>query len=328
MLAEANIPMDDVPEYYGDGDRLHLLFHFVLNMRLFLALARQEAAPIVDALRRTPPIPPSGQWAMFLRNHDELDLSRLSDEERQEVFAAFGPEPEMQLYGRGVRRRLAPMLGGDLRRLRLAYSLLLTLPGTPVIYYGEEIGMGDDLSLEERNSVRTPMQWSDERNAGFSSAPADALIRPVVAGGPFGYQAVNFTAQTRMGDTLVNALEKMIRVRKERPEFGFGACTVPDVDVPSVLAHRCEWEGEHALAAHNLADRPVSVRVAFGDIPVDHLVDLLGEQVCRLNRDGTYTVELDAYGYRWFKVVLKAAAQTEAAPLPAEARFSAGRGHG
>jgi len=189
LLAEANVSRDKVCEYFGDDAKVQMLFSFLLNQHLFLALARQEAEPLVRGMRLAPVPPPTGQWANFLRNHDELDLGRLTDEERQEVFRAFAPDPDMQLYERGIRRRLPPMLGGDRRRIEMAYSLLFSLPGTPVLRYGEEIGMGDDLSLPERESVRTAMQWSNEKNAGFSTADPDRLVHRVIVDGPFGAAA-------------------------------------------------------------------------------------------------------------------------------------------
>src|SRR5438045_3072762 len=169
ILAEANVEASELHEYFGDGHRLPMLFNFILNQRTFLALARGEVGPILQALAETPTLPPSCQWATFLRNHDEVDLGRLVGHEHDEVFAAFGPEPTMQLYGRGIRRRLAPMLGNDRRRIEMAYALQFSLPGTPVIRYGDEIGMGEDLRLPERNAIRTPMQWSSAPNAGFST---------------------------------------------------------------------------------------------------------------------------------------------------------------
>jgi maltose alpha-D-glucosyltransferase/alpha-amylase len=180
LLAEANVPTDRIHKYYGDGDRFQLLFNFVLNQHLFLALARQEAEPIARYLKDMPRIAPVCQWANFVRNHDELALDRLSESERQEVFRAFAPKEEMRIYGRGIRRRLPPMLEGDWRRVAMTYSLLFTLPGTPIIRYGEEIGMGDDLSLAGRDSVRTLMQWDAGRNGGFSTADAKQLPRPVI----------------------------------------------------------------------------------------------------------------------------------------------------
>jgi maltose alpha-D-glucosyltransferase / alpha-amylase len=166
MLAEANIPPDEMLDYFAQG-RLQMGFNFLLNQHIFLALARHDSRPLIEGLLTPPPLPEEGQWVTFLRNHDELDLGRLTESQRQDTFAAFAPQPKMQLYERGIRRRLAPMLGGDERRLKMAYSLMLSLPGTPVINYGEEIGMGDDLALPERDSVRTPMQWSADDNAGF-----------------------------------------------------------------------------------------------------------------------------------------------------------------
>src|SRR5689334_4146126 len=205
ILAEANVARDEVHEYFGDdGDRLPMLFNFTLNQKLFVALARGDATPLAECLRTLTPIPPSCQWATFLRNHDEVDFSGLSADEREDVFAAFGPDPRMQLYNRGIRRRLAPMLNGDRRRLELAYSLQFTLPGTPVLRYGEEIGMGDNLSLPERNAIRTPMQWDETANAGFSTAPRAKLVRPVVSNGQYRYRSVNVAAQRRDPKSLLS----------------------------------------------------------------------------------------------------------------------------
>lgn len=171
ILAEANVLPETDMEYFGeDGDRMHMMFNFQVNQNLFYALAASDCRPLVQALKATKPRPATGQWGLFLRNHDELDLGRLTEEQRQRVFACFGPEKEMQLYERGIRRRLATMLNGDRRRIELAYSLMFTLPGTPVVRYGDEIGMGDDLNLPERNCARTPMQWSTEHHAGFTKS--------------------------------------------------------------------------------------------------------------------------------------------------------------
>ena len=225
MLAEANITMDKVDEYFGaTGDRMHMIFNFMLNQHLFLAL-RARATPSRSAASWPRPrrSRPRAQWASFLRNHDELDLGRLSEEERDEAFAAFGPEPDMQAYERGIRRRLAPMLGGDERRLKLAFSLMFALPGTPVLWYGDEIGMGDDLSLPERNSVRTPMQWSDEPNAGFSTAPAgQAWSGPVVTRAKFDYRRVNVAAQHDLAWLAHGARAAARPRRRACPEVGWG----------------------------------------------------------------------------------------------------------
>src|SRR4051812_37520353 len=221
ILAEANVlPKTDMSYFGEDGERMHMMFNFQVNQTLFYALAAADSRPLEKALKATRPRPATGQWGMFLRNHDELDLGRLSEAQRQTVFAEFGPDPDMQLYQRGIRRRLAPMLEGDRRRLELAYSLMLTLPGTPVIRYGDEIGMGDNLQLPERNCARTPMQWSTEPNAGFTKS--EKPILPVISDGPYGFQHVNVASQRRDPNSLMNWMERMIRMRKEAPEIGWG----------------------------------------------------------------------------------------------------------
>jgi maltose alpha-D-glucosyltransferase/alpha-amylase len=300
MLAEANITMDQVDEYFGKtGDRLHMIFNFMLNQHLFLAFARNDAEPIRRVMARTPAIPPKAQWASFLRNHDELDLGRLSEAERAETFAAFGPEPLMQAYRRGIRRRLAPMLDGDERRLKLAFSLMFALPGTPVMWYGDEIGMGDDLSLRERNSVRTPMQWSDERNAGFSTASPGHLVRPVVSQGAFDHRRVNVAAQRDLDGSLMDSVQRLVRTRRACPEVGWGECQVLDTAETAVLALRYDWRGGTVLILHNLADRAVDVQVPRDGI--ERLRPLFCNRNDREMRDAAAPIELDPYGFRWFR---------------------------
>jgi maltose alpha-D-glucosyltransferase / alpha-amylase len=290
-----------VDSFGPSGDRIHLLYNFLVNQHLFLALARQRAEPLADVLGRVAAPPPGGQWVNFLRNHDEIDLGRLSAAERAEVYAAFGPEEEMRAYGRGIRRRLAPMLGGDLGRLELAYALLFSLPGTPLIRQGEEIGMGDDLSLPERLSVRTPMPWSAEANGGFSTAPPDRLVRPAAAGGEYGYERVNVAAQQGDPDSLLSRVERLVRVRKTCPEFAHGRLRVLDAGDPGVFAHRCETRDGAVVALHNLAGRPARARVVIDAAAGERLTDLLGTP------DGPaeegQPVALPAYGFRWFRVV-------------------------
>jgi maltose alpha-D-glucosyltransferase / alpha-amylase len=250
-----------------------------------------------------PHIPPTGQWATFLRNHDEVDLSRLTPNERDDVFKAFGPEQDMQLYGRGIRRRLAPMLGGERARLELAYSLQFTLPGTPVLRYGEEIGMGEDLRLQERNAIRTPMQWFGGRNAGFSSAPAGRLVRPLVKTGPFRYQNVNVAGQRVDGGSLLLWFERMIRTLRECPEVGTGRCSVVEASLPpEVVAHRFDADEGSMLFLHNLGTR--SVTVDLGPLPgagpdqhevfADRHYPPLGRTLEGL--------ELAGRGYRWIRL--------------------------
>ena len=302
LLAEANVAMDEVPAYFGNGTKLHMLFNFLVNQHLFLALVCQQTAPLLESLQALPQIPPDGQWANFLRNHDELDLGRLSQEQRHHVFQALAPEAHMQLYGRGIRRRLAPMFAGDLRRLKLAYSLMLTLPGTPVLWYGEEIGMGEDLSLEERASVRTPMQWADAPNGGFSPAAPEALIRPVIDTRPYGYQCVNVADLRRDADSLLNWLERAIRTRKESPEFGWGACTVLATQDPAVFAHSCQWRDGTVIAVHNLSDEPRTIALDLSDLQISRLIDVLGDCQYEPVARNTHHIKLEKYGYRWLRV--------------------------
>jgi maltose alpha-D-glucosyltransferase/alpha-amylase len=306
VLAEANVlPADDM-QYFGEnGERLHMLFNFEVNQTLFYAFASADNAPLIAALEATKPRPASAQWAMFLRNHDELDLGRLSDEQRRRTFAAFGPKPEMQLYGRGIRRRLAPMLDGDRRRIELAYSLMMTLPGTVVLEYGDEIGMGDDLSLPERNAVRTPMQWSAEPHGGFTKSDQPAL--PVISSGPYGFERVNVAQQRRDPASLVNWMERIIRMRKEVPEVGYGDFVVLDTGSPEVLALRYDWRNNGVVVVHSLvgASRTITLRLRSDDeAPGDDddlLVNLLAEDHSRGSR-GCHTITLEPYGYRWYRV--------------------------
>jgi len=305
LLAEANVSMDKVEQYFGDGDKMHMLFNFTLNQHLFLALARKDSGPLIEGMMKPPAIPESCQWANFLRNHDEIDLSRLSDSQRAEVFREFGPQKNMQLYRRGIRRRLAPMLGGDIERLKMAYSLLLSLPGTPVIRYGEEIGMGDDLSLKERNSIRTPMQWSAELNGGFSSAPASKLFRRVISGGKFGFERVNVAAQRRDPNSLLNFIERCIRMRKECPEFGRGTWSFLDTNHPSVFAHCIQTQTGSIIAIHNLSDERCQLRLDLGDHHPERLVDLLRDEKDLALKGNSLVLNLKGFDHRWFRVVPK-----------------------
>ena len=303
LLAEANVAPEKTPEYFGDGDKLHMLFHFVANQHLFLALARQRKAPLERGLLLPPSPPEAGQWATFLRNHDELDLGRLTEAQRDEVAAAFAPEESMWVYGRGPRRRLPPMLGGDAARVRMAYSLMLSLPGTPVIRYGEEIGMGDDLSLPERTAVRTPMQWSSKTNGGFSSADEGDLVRPVIDEGPFGFEAVNVDRQRREPDSLLLWMERAIRARKEVDVFGRGDWHLVDTTHEAVFAHVCGRDGTVAAAVHNLSDAEAEVALDLSPYAERTPLDLLdpGDDAPALD-DGVLRLTLPPYGFRWFRL--------------------------
>jgi maltose alpha-D-glucosyltransferase/alpha-amylase len=303
ILAEANVLPNTDMEYFGcDGDRMHMMFNFQVNQNLFYALAASDARPLQKALKSTKPRPKTAQWGIFLRNNDELDLGRLSKEQRQVVFKAFGRDPSMQLYDRGIRRRLAPMLEGDRRRIELAYSLMFTLPGTPVLRYGDELAMGDNLALRERECARTPMQWSTEPNAGFTKS--DRPILPVITKGPFGYVRVNAAQQRRDPNSMLNWMERIIRMRKEVPEVGWGDFELISTRHSSVLAIRYDWRNNSVLFVHNLASMPTEVAFCVG-LPGENgrvLVNLLSEDHSQAGTDGKHRVTLEAYGYRWYRV--------------------------
>ncbi|KIR63225.1 MULTISPECIES: alpha-amylase family protein [Micromonospora] len=306
LLAEANVEPDELPTFFGDGsgsgNRIHMLFDFMLNGRLMLALARRDPEPVIEALRDTPTLPTGGQWATFLRNHDEIDLSRLTAAQRDQVYAEFGPEEHMRIYDRGIRRRLAPMLGNDRRRVELAYALQFSLRGTPVLRYGEEIGMGEDLSLPGREAIRTPMQWSFKPNAGFSTADPEKLVRPVIDSGDYSYEKVNVTAQRGDPRSLLSWFERMIRTLREAPEIGSGSTTHIDVPMPAgVLAHRADGPTGTMVFLHNLGTDDVEVDLgmlaAEADLPLDVLTDRNYGEVGKLD-----SLKLAGYGYRWIRL--------------------------
>ena len=303
VLAEANVLPETDMEYFGDdGDRMHMMFNFQVNQHLFYALAAADARPLIKAMKATKPRPATAQWGQFLRNHDELDLGRLTEEQRQRVFQAFGPEESMQLYKRGIRRRLAPMLGGDRRRIELAYSLLFTLPGTPVIRYGDELGMGDDLSQKERNCARTPMQWSDEPRGGFSKH--DKPVCPVISGGPYGFEHVNAAIQRRYPESLLNWTERIVRMRKEVPEIGWGDFAAIPMRNSAILVMRYDWRNNSVLFVHNLDAEPheISFAARTGGEEGDVLVNLLGTEHSRAGDDGKHHLVIEGYGYRWYRM--------------------------
>jgi trehalose synthase len=305
LLGEVNLPHDQQFEFFGgsDADEITMLFDFIGMQNLYLSLAREDAGPLVRALRERPPIGRDSQWATFVRNHDELTLDKLSDEERQEVFAAFGPDPHMQVFGRGLRRRLPPMLGGDPRRIQMVYSLLFSLPGTPVLFYGEEIGMGEHLELEGRSAVRTPMQWTSGRNGGFSTAAPDALCAPVVTGG-FGPEHVNAGDQRRDPASLLSFMTLLARRYRESPELGWGDFEVLDQPHHQVLAHRCTWDDTSMIALHNLGAEPVTVPLSLsGCDAATELIDLLTTGGEAVGEAGAVELQLDGYGYRWLRIL-------------------------
>jgi maltose alpha-D-glucosyltransferase/alpha-amylase len=298
LLGEANVAADQLTGYFGRyGNELHMLLNFILNQALCLSLAREDAQPLAEHLRNLPNTPFTCQYANFTRSADELSLDRLSAKERADVFAAFAPEERMRLYGRGIRRRLPSMLGGDGRRLELAYSLLFSLPDTPVLLYGEEIGMGEDLEVPSRASVRTAMQWSHEPNGGFSTA--ERIYPPIVADGPFGYRRVNVHAQRHDPDSLLHRVGALIRTRKECPELGFGAWQLLETDQPSVVAHRADWAGGSVAVLHNLAGTGCQVKIDLGAVRVE---ELLADRHERPLPDQGSPIPLEPYGWRWLRL--------------------------
>ena len=303
LLGEVNLPTDDQRRFFGDedGDELQMLFDFHGMQATWLSLARGDARPLIGALHRRPPIPHEAAWASFLRNHDELTLDKLTPAQRDEVFAAFGPDPDMQLYGRGLRRRVPSMLGGDQRWIRMAYSLMFALPGAPTLFYGEEIGMAENLAVDDRLAVRTPMQWTSDAAAGFSSAPPDGLVRPLPDDERFAAPAVNVRDQRTDPDSLLNWFERLIRLRKEVPEIGWGTCTVlPTAN--SVLALRHDWGGRTLVTVHNLGRRARRVQLDLHGRANGELRDLLRRDEPVPVDDGRATLTLAAHDHRWLRL--------------------------
>lgn len=301
LLGEANIlPSNDIKYFGSNGDRMHMMFNFFVNQNLFYALASADIKPLVKALEATQAIPQFAQWANFLRDNDELDLGRLTDNQRQLVFSKFGPEKGMHLYNRGIRRRLAPMLGGNRRQIELAYSLMFTLPGTPVMRYGDEIGMGDDLSLNERDAVRTPMQWSDEPQSGFSTA--EKTVLPIIKDEVWSYERINVASQRRDPQSMLNWTERIIRMRKECPEFGWGTWKILNTRNSSVLGMRYDWRNNSIITLHNFDNKPHSVILDIGVKGGKNLVNLFAENHSETKGNGKHHIVLEPYGYRWYRI--------------------------
>ncbi len=262
LLCEANQWPEDVRPYFGDGDEFHMGFHFPIMPRIYMALKKGSRSDMVEILNRTPPIPETCQWCTFLRNHDELTLEMVTPQEREWMWQHYAPHPRMRL-NLGIRRRLAPLLDNDRRKIELAYSLLFTLPGSPIIYYGDEIGMGDNIWLHDRNGVRTPMQWNDRPDAGFSSAPPASWYSPLIEDAAYGPAQVNVASQLQDPNSLWHTLRKMIAVRKEHHAFGRGSFEWVEAGTDAVAAYLRTVPTETILALHNLTDQPAEINLAF-----------------------------------------------------------------
>lgn len=299
LLGEANVLPKESAAYFGDeGDAMHLMFNFYVNQYLFYALATCDTKPFKEALDATRTHFPTSQWAHFLRNHDELDLARLTDEQRKKVFDRFAPDENMQLYGRGIRRRLSTMIKSR-EQTEMAYSLMFSLPGTPVIRYGDEIGIGDNLNLPERQAVRTPMQWSPEKNAGFSSA--DEIVHPVITDEEYNYKKINVETQQRTPDSLLNWMTTLIRLRHECVEIGFGEWKFIETNVEEVIGMQYTWEKSTICIFHNFEDKPHAFTIPSKDVPSKRLVNMLSMDESIADEKGVHQIELKPYGYKWYR---------------------------
>lgn len=303
MLGEVNLTHEEQLTFFGgqEADQLTMMFDFVVMQKLYLSLARGQAAPLAEALAGRPRLPVQSQWANFVRNHDELTLDKLSDEERADVFAAFGPEESMQLFGRGLRRRLPPMLEGDQARVRLVYSLMFSLPGTPVLFYGEEIGMGENLDIPGRRSVRTPMQWCGGPTGGFSGVPVERLERKPPSGA-FAPEHVNVADQRSDPDSLLSFFRRLVHAYRQSPELGWAEPRVLEQPHCEVLAHECRWDDRRMIVLHNLGLETRRVPVDVGHHDGADLHDILGGGNVEVDRAGHAEVEVGGYGYRWLRV--------------------------
>ncbi|HXT46713.1 MAG TPA: maltose alpha-D-glucosyltransferase [Pseudonocardiaceae bacterium] len=312
LLAEANQWPADVVEYFGDpvvgGDEAHMAFHFPLMPRIFMAVRRESRFPISEILAQTPPIPSNAQWGIFLRNHDELTLEMVTDEERDYMYSEYVKDPRMRA-NIGIRRRLAPLLDNDRNQLELFTALLLSLPGSPVLYYGDEIGMGDNIWLGDRDGVRTPMQWTPDRNAGFSTCDPGRIYLPVLMDPVYGYQALNVEAQQASSQSLLNWTRRMIQVRREHPAFGLGDFTELGSSNPSVLAYLRNYADggdDLVICVNNMSRFPQPVELDLSEHAGGVPVELTGGVRFPPIGELPYLLTLPGHGFYWFKIDLAA----------------------
>jgi maltose alpha-D-glucosyltransferase / alpha-amylase len=299
LLAEVNDTPDKTEVYLHGEGRMHMLFNFYINQYLFLSLAQQNASRLVTALTALPSADKENQWLNFLRHHDELTLSLLGEQERKEIFNRFAPEKHMHIYGRGIRRRLAPMLNGDVTLISFCNSLLFSLPGAPLIRYGDELGMGDDLSLPGRISVRTPMQWSEDENAGFSRASRSELVHPVIDEGDYAYNRINVSGQQSDNNSVLNRVQAFIETRKQYPDIGNGRFSLVNSAHEQLLIHSMEGENGKTIFVHNFSEEQVYVENALIDTSGEELTLILVDSESIIKEDDSI---ISGYGYLWLKL--------------------------
>src|SRR5438874_5336979 len=317
LLAEANQWPEDVSAYFGTGDECHMAYHFPLIPRLKMAIAKEDRFPITDILRQTPDIPAKCQWALFLRNHDELTLEMVTDVERDYLWSTYATDPRARI-NLGIRRRLASLMDNDRRKIELMNSLLMSFPGTPIIYYGDEIGMGDNIYLGDRNGVRTPMQWTPDRNGGFSRCDPTRLYLPMIMDPVYGYEAVNVEAQSRSLGSLLSWTKRLISVRKSSKVFGRGSLSFIRPANRSVLVYVRQYESEVVLCVANLSRSAQAAEIDLaawrGRIPFE----MLGRTNFPPIGESAYLVTLGPYGFYWFQLCETVGSAATAAVRPPE----------
>jgi maltose alpha-D-glucosyltransferase/alpha-amylase len=301
LLAEANQWPADLRQYFADGDEFHMAFHFPLMPRMFMGVKLEDRKPIMDILQQTPAIPDSCQWCLFLRNHDELTLEMVTDIERDYMYDTYAGDKAMRL-NLGIRRRLAPLLDNDRRRVELMTGMLMSLPGTPIIYYGDEIGMGDNVHLGDRNGVRTPMQWDGGWNAGFSSADPESLYSPLILDPVYGYPAVNVYSQKRAGHSLLAWMERIIQTRKSTQVFGRGSIEFLHPANHRVLAYVRQLKNETVLVVNNLSSSAQAVELDLRRYKGNILVEMSGRNIFPRIGDLPYLLTMGPYQFFWFRL--------------------------
>jgi maltose alpha-D-glucosyltransferase / alpha-amylase len=301
LLAEANQWPDDVVDYFGDGDECHMAFHFPVMPRMFMAVRREEALPIIEILEATPEIPDNCQWGIFLRNHDELTLEMVTDEERDYMYTEYATDPRM-VSNVGIRRRLAPLLDNDRSVIELFHALLFSLPGSPVMYYGDEIGMGDNIYLGDRDGVRTPMQWNIDRNAGFSRAEFAQLYLPPIMDQVYSYQALNVEAQQRNSSSLLHWVRELIQIRKRHPVFGLGSFEALRPANSRVLAFLREDADDTILVVANMAGTAQYVELDLSRFAGHYPIEMAGGTYFPQIGDLPYLLTMGPHGFYWFQI--------------------------